>query len=342
MKTFPLLPLLSAFLVGIFSPSIQADDKEITLYTQRHYGFDEELHRKFTEETGIKVNVVKAGADELIARLQEEGENTSADLFMTADGAGLDRAAKAGLLEAMPDFAELKNVPEELKDVDKKWVAITKRARVLAYSKDRVKAEELSTYEDLADPKWKGRLSIRSSTNAYNQSLMTTLIAANGKEEALEWATAVRKNMARPPQGSDRDQIRAVAAGLADVALVNTYYVGLLENSEEEKDRKAAAAIKLFFPNQSNRGTHVNISGAGVVKGTEKKEEVTRFLSFLLSDEVQAMYPVNTFEYPVVSSVDWSDRQKEWGSFKADAVPLSSMGDLTAEAVRLFNQAGWE
>lgn len=342
MKTFPLLSLLSALLVGIFSPSIQADDKEITLYTQRHYGFDEELHRKFTEETGIKVNVVKAGADELIARLQEEGENTSADLFMTADGAGLDRAAKAGLLEAMPDFAELKNVPEELKDVDKKWVAITKRARVLAYSKDRVKAEELSTYEDLADPKWKGRLSIRSSTNAYNQSLMTTLIAANGKEEALEWATAVRKNMARPPQGSDRDQIRAVAAGLADVALVNTYYVGLLENSEEEKDRKAAAAIKLFFPNQSNRGTHVNISGAGVVKGTDKKEEVTRFLSFLLSDEVQAMYPVNTFEYPVVSSVDWSDRQKEWGSFKADAVPLSSMGDLTAEAVRLFNQAGWE
>lgn len=343
MKTLRFLPLLTGLILTMVSATRPAQaEAEITLYTQRHYEFDESLHQRFTEKTGIKVNVVKAGADELIARLQEEGDNTAADLFMTADGAGLDRAAQAGLLQPMPEFEELQNVPENLKDPEGKWVAITQRARVLAYSKDRVKPEELSTYEDLADPKWRGRLSIRSSTNAYNQSLMTTLIAANGSEEALEWATAVRQNMARPPQGSDRDQIRAVAAGLADVALVNTYYVGLLEASEEQKDRDAAAAVKLFFPNQSNRGTHVNISGAGIVKGTEKANEAAQFLAFLLSDEIQALYPENTFEYPVVSSVEWSDRQKQWGSFKADAIPLSSMGKLTPEAVRLFNQAGWE
>lgn len=336
IKIIPTLLVLGAAL------QVFAETKEVTLYTQRHYAFDETIHEKLLEEKGITVNVVKASADELISRLEEEGANTPADLFMTADGAGLDRAHKAGLLQPISDSTVIALVPATLKDPENHWVAITNRARVIIYSKDRVKPEDLSTYEDLADPKWRGRIVIRSSSNSYNQSLMTTIIAANGEEKAGEWAAAVRKNMARPPQGSDRDQIRAVAAGLADLAVANTYYVGLLENSEESNDREAAAAVGLYFPNQDDRGTHVNISGIGVVKGSENAALAEEVIAFLLSEEVQASYPENTFEYPVNPAAGWSENQKLWGNFKADPVPLSTLGELNAEAVRLFNRAGWE
>lgn len=337
---FQVLPV-AAFLVG-GSVFVEAQDKELTLYTQRHYAFDEELQAMFAEETGIKINVVKANADELITRLQEEGENTPADLYMTADGGTLSRAAEADLLQPIESEEVLAKVPAALKGPEAKWVAITKRARVIAYSKDRVKPEDLSTYEALANPEWRGRLVIRSSSNPYNQSLMTTIIAANGPEKAEEWAAAVRKNMARPPQGSDRDQIRAIAGGLADVALVNTYYVGLLETSEEEKDRAAADSVKLFFPNQDGRGAHVNISGIGIVKTSEKAEMATKFIEFLLSDKVQNMISESTFEYPVTETAKWSERQERWGKFKADDVSMSKLGELNAEAIRIFNRAGWE
>lgn len=322
---------------------LHAEEKVLTLYTQRHYGFDQELTGKFEEETGIEVRVVKAGADELIARLEQEGENTPADLFMTADAGGLSRAAEAGLLQPIRDHEEaLEPVPDRLHHPEGLWTAITQRARVFAYAKDRVNPEELSTYQDLADPEWKGRIVIRSSSNIYNQSLMTTLIEANGADAALEWAKAVRDNMARPPQGSDRDQIRAVAAGLADVALVNTYYLGLLENSSEQKDRDAAAAVGIIYPNQEDRGAHVNISGIGVVKASDQPELAAKFIEFHLTPEVQAGYPENTYEFPVVEGVPWSETQERWGKFKADDVSLSILGDRNAEAVRIFNEAGWE
>ncbi|MEM9016316.1 MAG: extracellular solute-binding protein, partial [Verrucomicrobiota bacterium] len=328
-------------MTGSLNGILQAEDT-LTLYTQRHYAFDETLHAKFLEETGIKVEVVKAGADELIARLQEEGENTSADLFMTADGAGLARASDAGLLEPMGDLEALAAVPESLKGKDGEWCAVTMRARVIVHASDRVDPSELSTYEALADPKWKGRIVIRSSTNAYNQSLMASIVAANGEEKSLEWAKAVRGNMARPPQGSDRDQIRAVASGLADIAVANTYYLGLLANGEDENDRKVAKSVKLFFPNQDGRGAHVNISGVGVVKGTKNMENALKFISFLLSEETQSLYPENTFEYPVLSSAKWSGMQEEWGKFKPDTLDFGKMGEKIPEAVRLFNEAGWE
>ncbi len=328
----------------LFSGTVltQAENNELTLYTQRHYAFDEELQAMFTEETGIKINVVKASADELITRLEEEGDNTPADLYMTADGGTLSRAAEKGLLQPIDAKAVLEKVPASLRGPEGKWVAITKRARVIAYSKDRVKPEELSTYEALADSEWRGRLAIRSSSNPYNQSLLTTIIAANGPEKAEEWATAVRKNMARPPQGSDRDQIRAIAGGLADAAVVNTYYVGLLETSEEEADRAAAEAIQLFFPNQGGRGAHVNISGIGIVEASQKAEMATKYIEFLLSDKVQNMISESTFEYPVSETAKWSERQERWGKFKADEVSMSKLGELNAEAIRIFNRAGWE
>ncbi len=338
---------LLALCAGLFAAALPAradvppPPKSLVLYTQRHYQFDETLQKMFQEKTGIRVDVVKAGADELIARLQEEGDKTEADLFMTADGGGLEKAKQAGLLQPHAEVV-LSRVPDTLRDPEGHWVALTKRARVIVYSPERVKPGELSTYEDLADPKWRGRLVVRSSANAYNQSLLATFIAANGAEAAGAWATAVRKNMARPPQGSDRDQIRAVAAGLADVAISNTYYLGLLETSEDPKDREAAAAVKIFFPNQEGRGTHINISGAGIVKGSKKTAEAQAFLEFLLSDEIQTMIASETFEYPVVESAAWSAVQTRWGKFKADAVPLAALANHNAEAVRLFNLAGWE
>lgn len=338
LLTFRFLALLPVLVV--FSGPLVAD--ELTLYTQRHYEFDEKLQQLFTERTGIKIVVVKAAAGELMARLESEGDRTPADLFLTADGAGLARAKQAGLLQPLPDPSIAENVAAHLKDADHEWVGLTVRARVLYYSPERVEEKALSTYEDLADPKWRGRLVARSSSNSYNQALLASLIETNGPDQAKAWAAAVRANMARPPQGSDRDQIRAVASGLADVAIANTYYFGLLATSEDAKDREAAAKVKIFFPNQEGRGTHINISGAGIVKASKKAENAAKFLAFLLSDEIQGMIAENTFEFPVTATAKRSDLQKSWGEFKADPLPFSALGARNAEAVRLFDEVGWE
>lgn len=333
---------LSLFLLalGLVLPASAAD--EITLYSHRHYEADDALFDAFTEQTGIKVNVVKAGADELIERLKAEGANTPADILITADAGRLVRAENEGLLQPVESDTLEKRVPSSLRDPEGHWFGFTKRARVIVYAKDRVKPSELSTFEDLADAKWRGRILVRSSSNIYNQSLLASIIAAHGPEKAQEWARAVRRNMARPPQGSDRDQMRAVAAGLGDVAIVNTYYVGLLVNSSEAADRETAAKLGVFFPNQNDRGTHVNVSGAGVTKASDNREAAVKFLEFLASDKAQAVFPRETSEYPVVPDVEWSELQKSWGKFKEDSLNLSELGERNEEAVRTFNRAGWE
>ncbi len=315
---------------------------DITLYSHRHYESDDALYAKFTEKTGIKVNVVKAGADELIERLKSEGENTPADIFMTADAARLHLAKEAGVLTKVDSKVLNERIPENLRDSDGQWFGFTQRARIIAYSKDRVKPEELSTYEALSGDAWKARVLARSSSNVYNQSLMASVIAANGESDAGEWAKKVRGNMARPPQGSDRDQMRAVVAGLGDVAIVNTYYVGLLANSEDKKDKEVADSIGIFFPNQDGRGAHVNVSGGGLIKNSDNKEDAVKFLEFLASDEAQATFPSTTYEYPVVEGVEWSDLMKSWGEFKADKLSLTKLGELNGKAVETFNEAGWE
>lgn len=315
---------------------------EITVYSHRHYEADDALFAAFTKSTGIKVNVVKAGADELIERLKAEGANTPADVLITVDAGRLVRAKKDGVLYPAESKVLTERIPAALRDPDGNWFGFTKRARVFIYAKDRVKPSELSTYEDLADSKWRGRILIRSSANIYNQSLLASMIAAHGQSKAEGWARAVRRNMARPPQGADRDQMRAVAAGLGDIAVVNTYYYGLLTSSPEAADREAASKLAVFFPNQNDRGTHVNISGAGIVKGSNNKEGALKFLEFLASDEAQEVFPTATSEYPVVTSVKPSPDQQKWGSFKEDSLPLSTLGELNEEAVRTFNRAGWE
>jgi len=319
-----------------------ASAETLTVYSYRHYESDVALFEQFTAKTGIEVEVVKSKAGALLERLKAEGEQTPADIFMTSDAGRLHEARVAGVLQPLQSPELEARIPENLRDSDGYWFGFTQRARVIVYAPDRVKPAELSTYEALAGKDWRGRLVVRSSSNIYNQSLLASMIDTDGKDAAIQWASAVRKNMARPPQGSDRDQMRAVAAGLADIAVVNTYYLGLLANSDEPKDRKVAAQLKVFFPNQDGRGTHVNVSGAGIVAGSDNVAAAQKFLEFLASDEAQSVFPGATYEYPVVSTVEWSGIQKSWGVFKADTINLKRLGELNAEAIRCFNLANWE
>ncbi len=331
----------SLYLLFLAAPFL-AKAEEITLFSHRHYEADDALYAQFTEKTGIKVNVVKASADELIERLKAEAETTKADVFMTADAGRLVRAKAEGVLQPANSTQLDERIPSQFRDPEGQWFGLTQRARILAYAPDRVKDGELTTYEDLADLKWRGRILARSSSNIYNQSLLASMIAAHGEEKAKAWAKGVRENMARPPQGSDRDQMRAVSAGLGDVAIVNTYYLGLLIESTDEKDQKVGKEMSLFFPNQADRGTHVNISGAGITKHAKNPDGARKFLEFLAMDEAQGTFPAATYEYPVVPGVEWSPLQKSWGEFQADPLNLAKLGELNETAVRIFNEVGWE
>ncbi len=315
---------------------------QINIYSHRHYDSDKILFKKFTEKTGIKVNVVKGSADQLIERLINEGENSPADILLTVDASRLYRAKMANILEPIESSILNNNIPNNFRDPENYWFGFSVRARVLVYSKDRVKSSELSTYEDLAKAKWKGRIVVRSSSNIYNQSLMSSLIEANGSEKAIKWAKAIRSNMARAPRGNDRDQARAVASGLADVAIINTYYIGKLKNSKDSKDREVADNVAVFFPNQNNRGTHVNISGGGLVKTSKNKNNAIKFLEFLSSNEAQEVFGNINYEYPVNIKNNKSELLKSWGDFKIDEINLSILGKHNSKAVKIFDEARWE
>ena len=331
--------LLASLLILIATAPISA---QINLYTHRHYNSDKILFEKFTKETGIKINVIKGSADQLIQRMISEGKNSPADILLTVDAGRLHRAKEAGVLQSINSKTINKNVPSEMRDPDGFWYGLTVRARVIVYAKDRINSNELSTYEDLATAKWKGKIAIRSSGNIYNQSLMASLIEANGSRRALRWAIGVRKNMARAPRGNDRDQVRAVAAGLADIAVVNTYYLGILANSKEKKDRDVFNKVSVFFPNQNNRGTHINISGAGIAKYSKNKSDAIKFIEFLTSPEAQETFGKVNYEYPLFIENNKSDLLKSWGTFKADKQNLSILGIRNSEAVKLFDRADWK
>ena len=326
-------------MIWIFQSSLNA---EINIYSHRHYDSDKILYKAFTEETGIKINVVKGGADQLIQRLISEGNNSPADILMTVDAGRLERAKKVGILQPASSEVLEKNVPIEMRDPEGYWYGLTVRARVIVYSKDRVKLDDLSTYEDLTNSKWKGRIVARSSSNIYNQSLLASIIAAKGKNKALEWAKEVRKNMARSPRGSDRDQARAVSAGLADVAIMNTYYIGILANSSDSSDREVAKNVGVFFPNQKDRGTHINVSGAGITASSKNKKDAIKFLEFLTMKRAQQVFGNVNYEYPLKIENNQSSLLKSWGSFKADKLNLSILGEKNSDAVKLFDRAGWE
>jgi len=335
---------IAAFGAVLFSCGGSSEQKEevVNVYTHRHYEADQKLFDMFTEATGIKVNVVSASADELIQKLELEGANSPADVLITVDAGRLYRAASKDLLQAVQSETLEANIPAKFREPAGHWFGLTYRARIFAYSKDRVKPEELSSYEALTEPQWKGRVLTRSSENIYNQSLLASIIAHNGKEGAETWAAGLLANMAREPKGSDRDQVKAVAAGEGDVAIVNTYYIGIMLNDENEEERKAAEQVAIFFPNQADRGTHINISGAGVTKYAPNKANAIKLLEFLSSKEAQEFLANINFEYPVNPQASFSDLLKSWGEFKADDINLNVLGENNSDAVVVFDKVGWK
>ena len=320
----------------------QVQKQEITLYTHRHYDSDKVIFEKFEQETGIKINVVKASADELIQKLESEGKQTPADLLLTVDAGRLVRAKTKGLLQSVDSKVLDSTIPSYLKDEDNKWFGLTKRARIIAYSKERVKPEELTTYEALTEPEWKKKILIRASNNIYNQSLLASIIANNGKTEAKTWAEGMVTNFARVPKGNDRDQIKAILAGEGDLAIVNTYYIGKLLNSKDPVEVNAANAVGLFFPNQDNRGTHINISGIGVTKYAPNKANAIKFIEYLVSKEVQEIFAQTNYEYPVNVLANTSELLTSWGNFKEDHLPLAKLGELNKAAVITFDEVAWD
>ncbi len=342
MRTILKLALLT-FTVGILiSCGNSSKEDVVNVYTHRHYKADDQLFAQFTKETGIKVNIVNASADELIQRLETEGKDSKADVLITVDAGRLYRAQSKDLLQPISSEVLETNIPSRFRDKEGNWFGLTYRARIIAYSKDRVNPENLKDYEDLTDAEWKGRIVIRSSENIYNQSLLASIIAADGEEKAKEWARGVVENMARNPKGSDRDQVKAVASGEGDIAVVNTYYIGLMLNDENEEERKAGESVGIIFPNQDNRGTHINISGAGVTKYAPHKENAVKLLEFLSGMEAQQTLANINYEYPVNPDASKAKILKEWGDFKADDVELIKLGELNSEAVKIFDEVGWK
>ena len=332
------------FLVASACSTNNETSNEVNLYSQRHYAVDELQYKNFTEKTGIKVNVVKANADELIERLKNEGESSPADLFVTVDAGKLFNAREAGVLQKIPSKNINQNIMNDLRDPEGFWAPITYRSRVIVYSNERVEKSDLSTYEDLANPKWKNRLLVRSSSNAYNQALMSSLVANLGSENTENWSSAVVSNFARDPKGSDRDQVKAIAAGQGDIAIVNSYYIGLLLASEKEEELNAGNSVSVFFPNQGegDRGSHINISALGLIKSSPNKENAIKLIEYLTSEEAQDVYVNNSYEYPANSMVEPSQIVKSWGGFKIDKLNLNALGEFRPEALRIFDKTGWK
>lgn len=314
----------------------------VNLYSARHYDVDEVLYEEFTDETGIEVNVIEGKPDELIERITNEGAQSPADVFVAVDAGRLWRAQEAGIFQPVDSDVLNSKVPEGLREPDGNWFGLTTRARVLVYNTDNVTPEELSTYEDLADPKWQGRVCVRSSGNVYNQSLVGSMVETDGAEATETWAEGLVANFARQPEGGDTDQIKAVAAGQCDVAIANHYYWARLAKSDDPADQAAIANTAVFFPNQGDRGTHVNISGIGLVAGAPHPENGIRFMEFLVSDEAQKVFAESNNEYPVVTGVELEPIVAELGEFKVDEVNVASYGRNNAEVNEIVDRAGWQ
>jgi iron(III) transport system substrate-binding protein len=312
---------------------------ELNLYSARHYNTDMALYGNFTDATGIKINRIDAEPDPLVARIRSEGDKSPCDVFISIDAGRIERAREMGLLQPV----NVPGVPAHLRDPDGHWFGFSKRARVIMYNKEQVSAADLpKNYEDLADPKWKGKIAIRSSGHIYNQSLTGSILAALGPEKTEAWAKGVAANLARPPRGGDTDQIKAVAAGEADLCVSNTYYYANLVNSRKPEDKEVAAKVGVIFPNQANRGTHVNISGGGVAKHAPNKEAAVAFLTYLMSPPAQKYFAEGNQEYPVLAGVEPSATLKALGAYKEDQLNARTFARNNAEAVKIMDRAGWK
>jgi len=325
-------------LVGLFAGSASAD---VNVYSARQEALIKPQLDAFTKATGIKVNLVTGDGGELLQRLKSEGAASPADLLFTTDVANLHRAKADGLFQKLGSAAIHDAAPAHLRDSDDMWVGLGVRARPIFYIEGKLNPTEIPTYESLADPKFKGRILVRSSTHPYNQSLLASLIAHDGAAKAEAWAAGVGANLARKPQGGDRDQISAAAAGMGDIVIANTYYYAGMMTSSKPAEREAAMKLRVIWPNQNDRGVHINVSGAGLTAASKHRAEAIRLLEFLLSPDAQKIYAEVGYEYPVRPGVPLSPVLSEMGGFKMDTLALSELGRNNAEAVRIFDRTGW-
>ena len=332
--------LLSVALISLFAANAVAD--EVNVYSSRHYNTDQALYDEFAEATGITVNLIEAKGDALIERMAAEGESSPADVFITVDGSRIARAVEAGLFQPISSEALASAIPENLRHPDGLWFGLSTRVRGIVYAKDRVDPSTIATYEDLADPAWSGKICIRSSSNVYNQSLVASMIAADGLEAAEGWASSIVTNMARKPQGGDTDQIKAVAAGECDVAIANHYYLARLIRSDDAADQEVANAVDIIFPNQDGRGAHANVSAAGVAAHAPNKDAAIEFIEYLATPSAQAYFADGNNEWPVVEGVKLSLVLDAWGDIKTDAVAVTEFGANNAEALKAMDRAGWQ
>lgn len=311
---------------------------DVNVYSARHYDTDLALYEDFTCETGIKVNRIEAEADALLERIAAEGEFSPADLFITVDAGRLWRAEEAGVLAPVDSPVLAERIPASLRDPQNRWFALTTRARIIIYNKAKGVPQGLATYEDLAKPEFKGRICMRSSSSVYNIALLASMIAHDGEAKAGEWAKGVVANFKRAPQGNDMSNIEAVAAGECDISLVNTYYLARFDTPEK---RKVLDSIGVIFPNQATTGTHVNMSGAGVVKSAPNRANAVKFLEYLSSESAQKYLANGNNEYPAAKGLAPTSAVEALGTFKADPLPAAEIGRNEAKAVELYNAARW-
>ncbi len=337
-----------AFGAGVFFLSSAraqnvAPNGTLNVYSARHYNTDEALYANFTDLSGVKINRIDAEPDPLVERLRAEGDKSPCDVFITTDAGRIERARQLGLLQPVASGVLATQVPSHLRDPDNTWFGFSKRARVIVYNKEKVPAAEApATYESLADPKWKGKLLIRSSGHIYNQSLVGSLLAALGPEKTEAWAKGIAANLARSPRGGDTDQIKGVAAGEGAIGVTNSYYLANLMRSKKPEDREVAARVGVVFPDQAGRGTHVNISGGAVARHAPNRVAAVKFLEYLVSPPAQRYFAEGNSEYPVVAGVGLSPELAALGTFKEDPLNARVFAMNNAEALKIMDRAGWK
>lgn len=339
MKAFR--PSLAAIAAGLaFGLAAGAMAQEVNVYSSRHYDNDTELYQMFTDATGIKVNRIEGTPEEMVARMQAEGPNSPADIYLTVDAGRIWLADKEGLLQGVDSAVLNERIPAHLRHPEGHWFGLSERARLIFYSKARMENPP-QTYEALADPEYQGKVCIRSATNVYNLSLMSAIIEHDGEEGAKAWAAGLLSNLARSPEGGDTDQLKAVASGVCDVAVANSYYFARAQAGNVEGLTEFADQIGFVAPNQETTGTHVNISVAGVAAHSPNLENAVKFLEFMTTDEAQEFFANQNHEFPVVPGVEVGPIAKEYGDFKRDTINLSVLGINQPKAQEIFNEVGF-
>lgn len=337
-----LITISAGVLAGCSSNNSSSDGSSkpevVNVYSARHYDVDKELYKEFETDTGIKINVIEGKAPELLERLKREGKDTQADVFLTSDIANLYQAVDSGLTQNIESEIVEKNIPQNLRGENNEWVGLTKRARIIAYDKEKVTPEELSTYEDLTSDKWKDEILVRPSDSTYNQSLLASFIELDGEDKAKEWAKGIVNNFARGPEGNDRDQVKAIAAGEGKLAIVNSYYIGNMINSEDIEEKNAVEKVGVFFP----KDTHVNISGVVLGKYSNNKDNAVKFVEYMTEEKSQKEFAQANSEYPANPNVEPSELLKSWGEFTTQDINLTNVGKYNKRAVEIFNEVSWK